>query len=383
MKRPALAAVLAAVAVGLGALWFFDNFEQVERQVWVGPSGAARANPYLAATRFLERMGYAVATIERPSDLDGPPAGGTLILLARRAALTPARAQSLLRWVADGGHLVIEPEPRRTRDFMLEALGVTRGDASNVKPAQTMTVEVPALDHALKVTPTLLDTLKIEGRKPDWTAADAGGVRLLSLRHGSGRVSVITGFTRFTNRAIAQHDNAELLWRIVRFLPANQSVLLFRPPRAAPFLAWLYDAGLAIAVSMLLVLLLWLWHVMPRFGPVLPAPEPERRQLLEHIRATGRFRWAQGGRESLLDAAREICHGRLARLRPRVALLPIEERCRELSAEVGIGADEIAYAFQGAPRAAREFVHTVATLASIHAALSRVARVPRLRKKRQ
>ena len=381
MKRwglPALGGLLAVLAT----LWFFQTFERVDGEVWVGPSGAARKNPFLAATRFLERMGSVVTPIDRPRDLDTLPQSAALILFARRAVVTPERAQSLLRWAAAGGHLVIEPEPQRARDVMLDALRITRGQSLKTKPPETIAVEFPELERTLRVTPTPLETLQLAEGKPDWMVTDAEGIRLASFRHGAGRISVVTGFNRFGNRTIGAHDNAELLLRILELGPGHRAVLLLRPPQTAPMLAWLYAHALEIGFSALLVLTVWLWRVAPRFGPILPGGERERRQLLEHIRACGRFRWAHGARESLLDAAREICEGRIARLRPRLAVLPLEERCRELAGEVALGADEIVYAFRGVPRAAREFVHMVATLASIHAALSRAPRA-RLRKRRR
>jgi hypothetical protein len=226
------------------------------------------------------------------------------------------------------------------------------------------------------------DTLTLGQRQAEWTVADAGGMRLASLRHGSGRISIVTGFQRFGNRAIGSHDNAELLWQILRFMPDQKAVLLLRPSQSTPVFTWLYEHALAIVLCAIVLAALWLWRVMPRFGPIQPGAERERRQLIEHIRACGRFRWAHGARESLLAAAREICQGRIARLRPRLAFLPLEDRCRELATELSRGPDEIAYAFQGVPRAAREFVHMVATLASIHAHLSRAPSAARLRRKR-
>jgi hypothetical protein len=383
MKRWVLASGLGVILAVLAAVWFFDTFEQVDGKVWVGPSGAARSNPYLAATRFMTRMGFRITEIERPAELDHLAPGATLVLLARRAVVTPERAQTLARWAAAGGHLIVEPEPQRYRDVMLESLGITRKPAAKAKPAPTLAVEFPGVARTLQVTPSPNDALEFARATPDLIVADAGGIRLASLRHGSGRVSVVTGFQRFSNRGIGAHDNAELLWQLLRLTPDNQSVMLLRSPQATPLIAWLYEHASAILLSSLTLLALWLWCVAPRFGPIIAGSAPQRHQLLEHIRACGRFRWASGARSSLLDAAREICRARIARLRPRLAHLANEQGYRELSTEIDIGADEIAYAFDGAPRGAREFVHMVATLASIHRNLSHTLSTPRLQQKRK
>ena len=380
MKRTVYASGLAIVLGVFVALWFFEKYEQIDSRVWVGPSDAARANPYLAAIRFMRRMGFRARTIERPGELDRIPASATLILLSRRAMVTRERAQALARWARGGGHLIIEPEPLRYRDLMLDALGIARGQAPKSRPDRTMAVVFPNAEHPLQVTPSFHETLQLAHVKPDLIVSDSGGARLASLRHGAGRISVVTGFKRFSNRVIGAHDNAELLWQILRLTPSNHMVLVLRAPIGAPILQWLQDYAFEIIIASLALLALWLWRVSVRSGPIQPHPELERRQLLEHIQACGRFRWSNGARVSLLGAAREICYGRMVRLQPRLALLSKEQRYQELSAQLGIGSNELRYAFEGLPTVARDFVHAVATLASIHASLSRTLSVPRVRR---
>ena len=383
MKRVIYTAVLVLGLATLAAIWFFNTYEQVDNDVWMGPSPAARANPYLAALRFMGRMGFAAHTIERPSDLDQLPAGATLILPARRAMVTPERAQTLLRWAHSGGHLIIEPEPGKSRDLLLDALDIGRAQTQTRKPAATMTIETEDANRQLQVSSGSFDTLELRRAAADLVVADAGGVRIASLRHGAGRISVITGFRRFTNRAIGMHDNAELLWRILTLAPSNPKVLLLRAPQTSPLLQWLLAHALEVIITSLVLLTLWIGRVAPRFGPLRPALEPERRQLLEHIRACGRYRWANAGSASLLEAAREICHNRIARMRPRLALLANDQRYRSLANELAVSERDIAYAFEETPHGARDFVHAVATLASIHSHLSRAAKAPRLHMKRK
>jgi hypothetical protein len=129
MKRTIYGSALVLLLALLAALWFFNTYEQVDSKVWTGPSPAARANHYLAAIRFMQRMRFQASTIDRPSDLDRLPSGATLIVPARRAMVTPERTQTLLRWASSGGHLIIEPEPKESRDLLLDALDIGRGHA--------------------------------------------------------------------------------------------------------------------------------------------------------------------------------------------------------------------------------------------------------------
>jgi hypothetical protein len=135
-----------------------------------------------------------------------------------------------------------------------------------------------------------------------------------------------------------------------------------------------------IAAAILLALALW--RILPRFGPILPRPEPARRQLLEHLRAAGRFRWSRGAREQLLTAAREQLERHIAIAAPRLAHLPPSRRYSELSAQLGTDPETVAGAFQSVPRNVRELVHITATLASIHAGLRGARQRSRPQRKR-
>jgi hypothetical protein len=221
-------------------------------------------------------------------------------------------------------------------------------------------------------------TLELRGSRhlviADWVACIA------SLRHGAdGKYHHwVSAFYQPCDR----HTSTRNYWRML-LAPSTSQVLLLRAPQAPPILEWLMTHALEVIIASLALLSLWLWRVAPRFGPLRPAIEPERRQLLEHIRACGRYRWANGARASLLNAAREICHKRICRLRPRLALLASEQRYRGLADELAMSADELAYTFEGTPHSARDFVHAITTLASIHSHLSRAAQAPRLHIKRQ
>ena len=114
--------------------------------------------------------------------------------------------------------------------------------------------------------------------------------------------------------------------------------------------------------------------MLPRFGPVLPAPELGRPELLEHLRAAGRFRWSRGARSELLAAAREQLERHVATAAPRLAHLTLQERYAELSAQLNIDARAVQSALAAAPRNARDLVQITAALATIHAGLRGVRR---------
>ena len=94
--------------------------------------------------------------------------------------------------------------------------------------------------------------------------------------------------------------------------------------------AWAPLTGGAIA------LLLWMWRVTPRFGPVLPDPERARRSLLHHLRASGRFLWSNGHANRLLESSREACLRRVRRSLPYFHSASPSERMSLLTQTLGM-----------------------------------------------
>ena len=380
MKRWIYGSLAAATLAALGTVWFLDKFERVETQVWVGPSAAARANPYLAAMRFAERLGLRARVEEQPARLQSLPARTAVVLPAARAWLSAARAQTLLRDAEQGAHLIVEPEPARSRDPLLDALGIAR---RTVKPATgTLRLAWPDDARGMQVEAGGTQALDLARVQADIALADAQGVRFASLRHGAGRISVLTGLHRLDNGHIGRHDHAELLRRLLA-LERSESLLVVRAAAAPPLWEWLTEHARGVMIAAAALIALALWRVLPRFGRLLPEPHPARRELLEHLRAAGRFRWQHGTRARLLAPARELVERHIAQAAPRLAHLPRERRYAELASQLGADAGAIAHACQATPRTAREMVQMTATLASIHAGLRGLRpRATRARKRR-
>jgi hypothetical protein len=113
---------------------------------------------------------------------------------------------------------------------------------------------------------------------------------MLEIPYEDGLVTVLSTFRPFSNHAIGRYDHAELLWRLasnqrpggsVAGRTSTQSLAMADQKRPAALIAF----GLFLALA--------LWCVIPRFGPLMPNPAPNRRSLVEHLSGTGRFYWTQ------------------------------------------------------------------------------------------
>jgi hypothetical protein len=352
-------ALLAALALGGLGLWLSENLERRTERIDRGFTGEARRNPYLAAEHFLRRMGVAAHTLDGPRALDTLPSTDALVLIpTERSTLGPERSRSLLRWVQAGGHLVVrirrpvrgqEPTP----DPLLDPLGVSGRNLGweNVQAGSTTLVEPEGSDALLEIDFHAIHVIDAGHAEPVWEVSDPHGLRLVQLRRGAGRITVLSDTHIWENAHIGDYDHARLLYMLVRQTPGAE-LLILRSDELPPLWRWVWQRAPAVVIAASLLLLAWLLRAPHRFGPVLPAPEGPRRRLLEHVEASGHYLWKRGPREPLVQAAKQGLMRRLRRRRPDLADAPA--LARALADATGIGARTVEQALGDAPVAGRE-----------------------------
>ena len=372
MKRNLTVTLLALVIAALG-VWFYVNFERVTEREHVGLRGEAARNPLLALTRLTSRMGLQSRALGSAADLDRLEAGAALVLPRGRAGYTPERALRLRRWVDAGGHLIVEAEAGGRRDEVLSALQVSATAASSKTRGHPASIELPHAERPLRVqmAPAMELADVSHGRNTRHVAKDADGTLLLHLAIGRGHVTVLPSFYFMTNLALGEHDHAQLAWEIVRFVPATRTVAIAPRLERPSILTWLVEEARPALVAAAALLLLWLWRAATRFGPVVPEPLPERRRLLDHLRASGRYMWRAGASARLIAAVRETCLHRIARTRPALMELTPAERSARLAALTGLALREIELAWAGEPDTPAAFTAAVRTLQGIEEKLTR------------
>jgi hypothetical protein len=358
-------AILALV--GLGAWWWFTNFERVPDKRTVGPSGEARRNPFLAAERFVVRMGMREARQLRSlPELDALEPGGVLLLPNRRQALDAPRIARLRQWVLAGGHLIAEAEFPGVADPLLDAFSVGR-EATDVVASSPLQVQAPGK----KLAVSFPDAYALKPRSRE-AALVQGGSKIFSFRSGKGVATFATSLAFARNGLIGQHDNAEFFWTLATATePAKELRIFARPERLSLWGFLKANAAPALAAAALL-LLAWLWRIMPRFGPVAPDLPPARRRLLDHLRASGRYYWAKGLRSRLVVAARDAALWRLARAQPDFASASPKEKAGRLASLIQATPEE-AHRFLGAAGAMRgaDFIRITQHAQRVHSALEK------------
>lgn len=404
MNRGRWATAGVALLVGLLAIWMFSSMERVQERVWIGYRGEARDNPWLAAERLLERMGRPSARARSVPQLKALPADGMLVLPRRVSSIDRVEQLRLLEWVEGGGHLVLEAESPGQSDPILEAAEVGRravttaprksspkppppppqsketegggggggsaeAAATPKRPEGTVVARLPGAKAALTVQMPLWRTL--EPKAALFTLADGDATWMVHLQRGAGRVTVLTELGFAQNGSIGQHDHAEFLWQLASLSPGRGAVTFFHSPAKLSLLDWLLQHAAAALGAAAALLALWLWRVVPRFGPIAPDPEPARKRLLDHLRASGRFQWAAGGGPVLAEAAREAALRALQRAQPDFAALNPAEREARLAAQFGLPPQAARMLLQPVRAATPpELVAATAVYQSIHEQLS-------------
>lgn len=372
MTRHAWSVVLGAAALAIG-LWCYFNFEAVDARKYVGYSGEAARNPLLALQRLSERMGAETQVVRRATDLDSAEGGGTLVLSANRHGMTPTRTVRLLQWVKDGGRLVVEAEPVETRDALLDTLGIRRGEARAAGPDVQIT-----LPHTRSMKVAMQPVLLTDRlNRPGIKVAHGAGTALLQIEHGRGSATVLPSFAFMKNSEIGKADHAAFAWALLHLGAANGgnlSRVLIAPRFERPsLLAWLAGDALPAVAGAGVLLALWLVRKARRFGPVVPQDHAERRRLLDHLRASGRFQWSAHAAPRLLAAAREGCLANIAKARPALAGFEPAERSARFAELTGLPQSDIEFALAGDASNARAFVTAVQTLQVIEEKLARRA----------
>lgn len=369
MSRPALTAAVLAVLVLGGAWWFFTNFERVPERRWIGHQGEARRNSFLAAERLLARMGVAVRHVKAPGELRELPPDGTLLLPDRRDSIAPDERRRLLAWVEAGGHLIVEDEDHRRPDPLLDALAVKRKPVSNPPSEAVLEIHLPHAPAPAKVRMHALQSLEAPQARFSVQGKDA--THLVHFPRGRGQVTVLNDLAFLRNPGIGAPDHAEFVWQLVRFSPGTAAVFVFDNPQKLSLAGWLADHAWPALAAAAGLLALWLWRIAPRFGPLAPDPEPARRRLLDHLRASGRFQWSKGGAATLAESAREAALRRVARAQADFAGLGAREREARLGETLGLAADEARRVLRPAANLAiHEFVTAMRVFQRIHERLS-------------
>lgn len=390
------------ILAGLVA-WASSRYEWVEESVPGSVKGEARRDPYYATRLLVERLGYSVAVINDPTQLTRQPTSSTIVALQKFPAIITRRLEpQLLEWVRNGGHLIMSSDNMST-DFKtavgINTIGMYAVDRMpKGKPLpQRIAVEGREIEVSLPhcevfaINQEPLWSATLSGYRPYATscAADADGndaasdeddtdevdaakdqtaavssdaaLAMARWQVGKGTLTALCNTMPLRNAFVGKHHNAELAARLL--LDGRNGAVIFAPrPEFPSLFEWLIDNAWSVIVSGLALLALALWHVMPRFGPILPTPAPARPGLREHLRAVATFHLRKHHYAALLQAGREQCQRLLERH-------PDKQSLADVAAHIGMSSATLHDALHLQPQSRADYLRVSAALANAQAAL--------------
>ncbi|AYF88135.1 DUF4350 domain-containing protein [Pseudomonas sp. JS3066] len=397
--------------LGLLAIHLGGRLQPYQDIVEHGPAPEVLGNPYLAAEHFLRKQGLQVVRANGLEVLDNlPSAGHSLLLLGSRSRMTPRQADRLLEWASKGGHLlfiaerIYDESDGKSGDLLADRLGIQQFEAKELDEDKSTEPEAPEDNRteeqaAASVSPQddqelaegdpfpELTKLYLEneqapayaGFDPEFHLYDsqnrahawansAKATHMLQLDHGDGLVTVLTDGWIWQNRDIDEYDNAWLLW----YLTQDSTVtLLYRAERDS--LVTLLGQNFPEAlVALALFVVLLLWHVGQRQGPLQAPASRARRQLQEHLRGSADFLLRRSGQSSLLQGLQRDIQRRARHRHPGFERLPVAEQWQVLGRLTRLPPSAISQAMRPLPKqrlTAADFTRQVAHLQTLRNAL--------------
>lgn len=346
----------AAVLTGL----FLTMFERRDVVQPTSPSGPARANPFFALEQVLRDMGEPAASLTTLDPVRMPlQPGDTVLVGADVARIDAETAARLAGWVRRGGHLLLVP-PVGARSPMLTAL--------NLLDARPDTFGCSGLGdgtHAIRLCGMRFRLQPAAAQAVDAAIGNADdGYLFARTAVGRGHVSLLASVAPLQRLALKQVEAQRFAWRLLAPNRGRGQIYLVHALDGQPFLQLLATRGWPALLALALLLAGWMAMRGARFGPLMPAPSPHRRALLEHVQAAGEFLYRRDGGRSLHQLAAQAVLERLRRRDPGSVRLSGEALYQRLAERGGLDAAQVAQAFQS-PANAQAFRASLITLARL------------------
>lgn len=391
MRPRTLVLLLTLVLVlpaGLGIVWFMENYERQSREVRTGLSVQARRNPYLAGERFLDRLGYRVESVSGRDRLLHPPLEPGLLLVRNMGmALAPEREKALLAWVRRGGHLVTAPsrewdqETLSSGNGILDRLGVElvllpAGESEETGSAGTDgEFRHPATRAVLPDGVTGIDLAFSPGRvlvehqpQARWRVESDAGAHLLQYAVGDGVITVLSDTRLFTNERIGEQDHALLL---AYLMDGQRNAWLLYSSDMPSLLALVWRYAPELLSSLLLLVLLAVWRMSGRSGPILCDGGEARRDLMEHLEAAAGYSWRIDRSRRLVAASREAVGRAWLRRNPALGSLDTGRRSEWIAQQTGLTRQAVEKALGAGHATEQEFIRMSVSQQRLAAGASR------------
>ncbi len=358
-----------------GGIWFFENFEYKEVENTSNYSLKARINQYLAAEYYLRKTGLDVESDgSRNQLLATHTRNETIFVNDYGPKLSPTRFIKLKKWIENGGHLIMtankynnEPTDKDVKDKfnnnqLLAEYSIvpsyTKFDNETPYPGDDLVSKYMLKDKteiSIIFYPDyhLVDTKNLA----QFTLQDEYGIHLLQLKIGNGILTILSDDYFLENYGIGDHDHAYLIWKLAT---ANKSTnskiwLLYTNASDSIFTILWKNAKHAI-ITFIVLIIIGIWAMQGRFGPIIPLNDVSSRNILEHLSALARFSWRQDKGKRLLHQSRITCEQTLISRYPVLKNMSVPKRIEHLADVLDMTPKTIEQALYTEPKSTNEYI---------------------------
>lgn len=299
----ALPRVIKQTSPCLAALLMLSGcVEMDEEEVEIGFKGKAKFDHFLAAKRLCTKMGISARSYSHLPSL--PPPQGTTVIMPAGSLKSEGTLTEIDDWVYEGGNMIVYLEREASSYWdedsvepFLEYYGLEveeidadehtwkAGDEEEDKEAPGEHIESIYFED----TPGLREDYETDYYNHLYLSyADENEQYLcLDYPYGEGYLSIWTSAAPFTNKRLMEAEHASLLWDLVRETKPQEVWFVYSSDVSFWKLIWKHGSYALITLGLLL--LVYLWAVVRRFGPVFNTINQTQNTLDEHLTATGAF----------------------------------------------------------------------------------------------
>lgn len=389
----------------IALLLFQVEWEEKSRDL--GFTREATQNRHLALQRFLEMRGHTTHVDLKVAEISQlPPTEGILILGGTRQFMPEADVARLYDWVKRGGLLLVEARESNEhgegpgKDRLLDKIGIwaeesppvekkvdedvaeadekasakeqkkTSCNAPNDGKCNGVEIHLPL--QSLPLCVGIQRWYRLVWRDTDgnvFTAGDTDDVQYAARSIGKGRAIVVTDLAFLDNRHIDEKDNVYLIDLLAR---SRTDVWVLIRPVVPSLISVLIEAFPWSSAALALSLVLGIWHVIPRLGPVwLGTPSTWRNQYSDHLRNSGGFLWRHGAGGAVIIRLQQRALLRVAEIRRSLGLPPEADMAPHLARLTRLPVERIHTALYTQPpeRNSTAFILHIQTLQILRNAL--------------
>ncbi|HSI04837.1 MAG: DUF4350 domain-containing protein [Myxococcota bacterium] len=218
-------------------------------------------------------------------------------------------------------------------------VGEAAAPARDVDDAPRQLVHVPGSREIYNVSPSAHEL--VSENPGGWQVTGRTGAYAVREPHGAGTVTVLGSLWFIENQMIGEVDHAPFFWAILAANGHRGPVWFVFGDDAPSIWTSIAEHGWPALATLGLVVVLLLWRHMPRVGAPIAPLAPIRRELIEHVDATGRFLVDHGGDHVLTASVQKHVKRRLLMRYPQVAALPERERRGRLAQLAKLSPSEV------------------------------------------